>query len=154
MRAVVVYGSRHGCTRKCAQLLAEKLQADSIDLADVPEVEIGNYDMVVVGTPVYAARLNPAVLLFCAKHHSTLLQKRLGLFVCCGFADKAMEQLASGLSRELVDAAVAIGYFGYSFTGLSLLERMIAKMVGAPIGKNDIRDEEIEAFASKMRETV
>jgi len=104
MKALVVYYSRSGHTRQVAELLAQKMSADLQELIDrnarkglvgwlksgrdaikEKETELApldhspeNYDLVVVGTPVWAGHPAPAVRTFLGKHD--LGGKRVAFF--------------------------------------------------------------------------
>jgi len=97
MRTLVVYYSRSGHTRQVAELLAEKMTADLQELIDQSprkglfgwlksgrdaikekETELAplqhkpeDYDLVLVGTPVWAAHPAPAVRTFLKSHDLT-----------------------------------------------------------------------------------
>lgn len=94
MRALVVYYSRTGVTRTVAQALAEQLQADLEELHDrkargglwraivggmdawrkrsteigPPAKDPAGYDLVLVGTPVWAYTMTPAVRAYLSEH--------------------------------------------------------------------------------------
>jgi len=97
MKVLVVYYSRSGHTRQAAEMLAEKLSADLQELVDrssrkgligwlksgrdavkEKEAELAplerrpeDYDLIVVGTPVWASHPAPAVRTFLAAHDLT-----------------------------------------------------------------------------------
>ncbi len=151
MKTLIVYGSKHGCTRKCAEQLSQNFPAaDVIDVAKTPTITLDTYATVLIGSSVYVGQINKRIREFCQANLPALRQKRLGLFVCCGQSEKAMEQLEAGFPPELVQVASAKGYFGYDFTHLSFVEKAIAKAVGAPVGTADIRSADITSFAQTI----
>lgn len=65
MNVLVAYGSRYGSTRETARVIAERLdtqgiEAEVLDAADVDS--LAGYDLVVVGSGVYAGLLRRRVL--------------------------------------------------------------------------------------------
>ena len=52
MKALVIYYSKTGNTKKIAEAIAEELKAE-LKSVDEP-IEVGNYDLICVGTSVYA----------------------------------------------------------------------------------------------------
>lgn len=152
MSTLVVYSSKHGCTESCATKLAEYLKADIVNLTKENSVSLDKYDTVLIGSSIYAGRIGSALSQFCSSELSSLKTKTIGLFICCGLEEKALAQMEVAFPRELVNAAKAKGYFGYSFTNLGFFEKMITKAIGAPLGKTDIRTEEIESFAKKFKQ--
>ncbi|NLY51487.1 MAG: flavodoxin [Firmicutes bacterium] len=152
MRTLILYGSKHGCTAKCAYLLRDKLEnADVIDLSQNSSVSLSldDYDAVLIGTSVYVGKINKAVAKFCTANLDKLKAKRIGLFVCCGLPEKAMEQLETGFPKELVQAARVKAYFGYQYEmdQLNFFERIIMRLVGKHRNETAIRHAAIEDFA-------
>lgn len=150
LRALVLYGSKHGCTEKCAYLLSDKLgEADIVDLRRVRSVSLDEYDTILIGSSVYAGQLNKSVVRFCSANLTTLTTKRIGLFICCGLPEKAMEQLETGFPKALVQVARAKGYFGYQLDmeKLSLFERILVRALGRRQDELKIRHTAIENFA-------
>jgi len=104
MKTLVIYYSRSGHTRQVAEMLAQKLSADLQELVDrslrkgpigwlksgrdavkEKETELGpldhqprDYDLILVGTPVWAAHPAPAVRTFLGSHD--LGGKRVAFF--------------------------------------------------------------------------
>jgi flavodoxin len=130
MKTLVVYYSRSGHTRQVAELLAEKLSADLQELVDSNsrkgligwlksgrdaikqrETELApldhrpeDYDLVVVGTPVWAAHPAPAVRTFLGSHD--LGGKRVAFF-CTMSARGGEETLA--IMKELLSGGEPAG---------------------------------------------
>lgn len=151
MKTLVLFASKHGCTKTAAQLLAAQLSdADLFEIAEQSSFSLANYDTVLIGAAIYVGQIDKALTQYLTSNQATLLQKRIGLFVCCGQAEKAMEQLGAAFPKDLVQAAVAKGYFGYAFEHLSFAEKMICKVLKAPIGKIEIRTADIAAFARSL----
>jgi len=100
MKILIVYFSRTGTTKKIAQELSEKLEADSEelidpvnyagpigylkagrsaakgDLAKIKELKYkpDNYDLIILGTPVWVGRMAPAVKTFVHKNKESFKQ--------------------------------------------------------------------------------
>jgi menaquinone-dependent protoporphyrinogen IX oxidase len=85
MSTLIVYGSRRGSTRACAELIQQTL-GDAAALADVSRKipDLAAYDRVVIGANAFASRLNKRVMRFVRKHLSELIRKEVHLFVCSG----------------------------------------------------------------------
>lgn len=152
MKTLILFASKHGCTQQAASRLAQQLSdADLRSVSQLAAIDLADYETVIVGGSIYVGQLDKALVQYLFSQMDVLRQQRVGLFVCCGQADKALEQLRSAFPSELVQLAVAQGYFGYSFQGLSLPEKLICKALKAPVGKTEIRDDQIAAFAAAIR---
>ncbi|HOA90397.1 MAG: flavodoxin domain-containing protein [Bacillota bacterium] len=149
---LVVYSSKHGSTKRCAEMLAEMLQADLLNAAEGLEVSLDKYDVVVLGSPVYVGQLLKPMKRFLEEHRTALQEKKLGLFVLCGFEERAMEIMEQTFPKELTSIAACKGYFGYSYTNLPFFERLLCRMIGADVGTEKLLTEEIAAFAEKLKQ--
>ena len=153
MKTLILYGSKHGCTEKCAYLLGERLgTADVVDLNKSCQIPLDAYDGVIIGSSVYAGQISKAVRQYCSANLAALQQKQLGLFVCCGQPEKAMSQLELGFPEELVQSAIIKGYFGYQLDmkKLNLLERLIVRALGRHKDELEIKHAAIESFADSF----
>lgn len=81
MRTLIVYGTKYGCTQKCAELLKERLSG-KLFLQNTKSYRssLKEYDAVFVGGSVYMGKIRGEVSRFCRWHIKELLEKRLGLF--------------------------------------------------------------------------
>lgn len=120
MRSLVVYYSRTGNTRLVAEKIAQDLDADIEEIIDKkdrggiigfikggldagrkkdteieePENDPADYDLVVVGTPVWAATVCPAIRTWLQRYGKTL--KDVGFFLTTGGSgvEKTFNQMA------------------------------------------------------------
>ena len=159
MSTLILFATKHGCTEKCANRLKENLkgQTDLSNLKHKPKVQLDRYDTIVIGGSIHAGRIQKSVQTFCRKHLNTLLEKRIGLFICCmEEGDTAQKQFEKAFPDELREHAVATGIFGgeFSFEKMNPLERSIIKRI-AKIDKSisKISEEAINTFISEMNKT-
>ena len=112
MRTLVVFFSRTGTTKKAAEAIAAKLEADLEAVTDktnwsgpigfikggraamkgkssgidAPKNDPGGYDLVVIGSPVWAGRITPAIRAYLEKFGPAL--KRVAFFTTQGGANR------------------------------------------------------------------
>ena len=55
MKTLVIYGSTTGTTEEVAQKIAEKLNAEAVNVADVTEDQIAEADNLVLGSSTWGA---------------------------------------------------------------------------------------------------
>jgi len=153
MKTIIIYGTKHGCTEKCAKILSEKLtgKIDLYNLKEKKDIDISQYDKVIIGGSMYIGKIRKEVSEFCLKNLSILKDKKLGLFICCmGEGDSVEKQLNEAFPQELIENAVAKESFGgeFIFKKMNFLERLIVKKV-SKIEKDvsNISDEKISYFA-------
>lgn len=155
MRTLIVYGTRYGAAGKAAGKLAELLsgEVDIINLMQDRAPEVAGYDRVIVGGSIYAGSVQEQVKRFCTDNHRQLQQKPLGLFVCCGYEEKAREQLETCLDPQLIAHAKQLGSFGYEydFSKMNFVFRlMIRKLANVRESRFNLNEDGIRAFAATM----
>ena len=160
MKTLIVYASKTGSTEKCARMLADRIPgAELADLcAQTPDP--APYDQVIVGGSVRMGSLHAAARKFLREAQPVLLQKRFGVFVCAGFADKADAVLQKDVDAQLRARALVCECLGgeIDLAKQRGFERLIVKMVGRVFqGENAappprLLPERIAAFAAKFAE--
>ena len=75
-----------------------------------PKLEL--YDVVVFGSSVRFGKLLPPATRFLKEHHKALLQKKLALFLCCGYAHEYEYYLQKLISKDLLEHSLQTLYFG------------------------------------------
>lgn len=107
MKILIVYATRGGASRFCAELLRDKLQ----NRHEVTCVEIGQaptpdgFDVAVVGGSIRFEKLDKRLKAYIKAHRQALEQMPSAFFLCCGFPieweDYADAQLPSGMQFSL-----------------------------------------------------
>ncbi|MFH1074465.1 MAG: flavodoxin domain-containing protein [Candidatus Firestonebacteria bacterium] len=155
MSTVILYSTRHGATKKCAELLKFKIfGSEIVDIKEQPGFDISSYDAVILGGSVQAGMVKRELKRFCEENRKLLFQKKLGLYICCMYeGEKAQQQIQMNFPAELCNNAVAVDYFGgiFDFTTLNFFERFIVKMVaGVKESQFNIKEDRITKFAEKF----
>lgn len=159
MSILIAYASKHGCTKKCAEMLAQKLNG-SVELHDIKSgkaVDLSQYDSVIVGSSVYVGNVHKEVKDFCASNMDVLKNKKLGFFICGMQPEEgAQTELKMAYPGELTEKAAAVDCFGgeFIFKNMSFMEKTIVKMI-AKTSKDvsDIKLDKIESFAQAISNT-
>ena len=171
MKIAIVYSTKGGTTKECAELLCRELKNFEVELFDlgVNEPELGDFDMCVVGFPIRMAKADKKGRAFLKVHADELCKMKAAYFICCGFVDCFDEYAEKCISEKLSSNAVAISCLGGSldpdrFKGL---DKMIVKAVRAEIlggGENadqrqdmslpTIMEENISQFADALKNVI
>jgi menaquinone-dependent protoporphyrinogen oxidase len=134
MKILIAYRTKYGTAAACARALAEKLGAEAAlaDLADARDVDVREYDVILVGGSIYAGTLQRKVVSFCEKNRSALLERRVGLFLCCLYeGEDAALQLQSAFPDWILAHSFARALPGgeVHWDRLSFLDRMLVRGV-------------------------
>ncbi len=157
MKSLIVYCSSHGTTEKAVGILKERLEGYvlSVDLRKekVP-ADIKNFDTIIIGGSIHAGNIQKRVKQFIKDHHDDLMQKELGLFLCCmQEGDAAIEQFNHAFPQDLRKNSSAMGLFGGEFllSKMNFIEKQIVKKVsGVTADQSTLDKEAIKEFASRL----
>ena len=156
MSTIIVYISKHGCTEKAADILRENIKDDVIliNLKRDQDPDIAPFDSVIIGGYINVGKIQKKIKKFCEKNRSKLLQKKLGLFLCCmEKGENAESQFIDAFPGYLRDHASEKGLFGgeFNFEKMNYFERKIIKKI-ANINESvsNVDRKAILAFAKKF----
>ena len=138
VKAMVVYYSQSGNVNYAAEKIAEALNADRLRIApekaypdkgfmkffhggksavmkEAPRLASyafrgGDYDLIILGTPVWAGAIAPPLRSFIMENKAVLSQKPLAALVCCsgGKTEKAVAQIRELTGAKDLRAVVAL----------------------------------------------
>lgn len=159
MKTLILYATSHGASAEAAAFLAEKLgECDVVDLKKDIAPDLANYETVVLGGSIHMGRVAKAVRKFADTHHDALVNKKLGLYLCCMYeGEVAQKQFDDAYPQTLRDKAGARGIFGgtFNFARMNLVERAIVKKVaGVTESVSRLNKEEMERFANALKVTT
>jgi len=156
MKTAIIYASKHGTTEKVAEIIKSKLPNDEVELfnlAEKPNVEFRKFDRILIGSSVYAGAIQPKARKFVEQNMIDLLQKKVAIFVCCMFFEKAYEQIEKGFPEALREHARSIKHVGgeFRFDEMNAIERFLVKRIaGAKESVTKIDEKCIEEFISEI----
>ena len=159
MKIAVIYASKYGTTEKVAESIADKLKVTNevalFPLKQNPQPDISAFEMVLIGSSIYAGQASKKVNLFCKANESLLLQKKIGLFVCGMHPDKEEQEkeLKNAYSEDLQKKAMATGFLGgeFLFEKMNFFERMIIKKIAKTTSSvHQIDENAIDDFINQI----
>jgi len=141
MKTLIVYASKYGFTKKCVDVLKEKIkgQVDVLDLKEEQPIVLSNYNQIVIGGPIYVGKVHKSIRQFCDSHVETLRNKRIGLFLTCAFSENFQQQLKNSFPSRLIEVALVKKCFGgeMNITKMKLFDRIITNMVRKMTAKEE-----------------
>lgn len=156
MPTIILYMTTHGCTEKAARILMTRMYDDVtlVNIEGMPDPDLTRFDRVIIGGSVHMGEIRKELKQYCERNLDSLLQKKLGLFLCCMFeGETAQKQFRQAYPEALRVHATATGLFGgeISFDRMNRFEAMIVKKVsGISQDVSKLNDLAIEEFAGKI----
>ncbi|MGN0570836.1 MAG: flavodoxin domain-containing protein [Candidatus Fimenecus sp.] len=159
MKTLIVYATKNGTTEKAAQILAQKLGGADLKNIARDAFDLASYDCVCVGSNIRMGTVDRKIRAFLLSQIGILLQKELGLFLCCCFPQQEQAYLESNVPSQLLAHAKAAAALGGELdrTQVKGTDRLVAKMVLKADHEQGIlrtfalENDRIDAFVEKMQ---
>jgi menaquinone-dependent protoporphyrinogen IX oxidase len=97
-KALIIYFSKYGTTKKYAEWLAEELAGDIVSINDFNQNILNNYEIIILGSGLYAGNIEGLNIF--KKNYETLKNKKIILFTC-GLADYSKEENKNSIYRRI-----------------------------------------------------
>lgn len=146
MKTLIAYSGKYGATQACASRIADKLQGtvDVVNLDTKKDIDLAPYDRVVVGCSVYMGKPRKAAQQFCKRNLATLLEKEVGLYLCCiqDLEKTVNQQFELAYPQQLLHHARVYTQLGgvVDFTKLKPLDKFIMNMIAGDLRKKTKSD--------------
>jgi menaquinone-dependent protoporphyrinogen oxidase len=132
VKTLIAYRSKYGTTAACARTIAARIGSGAAlaDLADARDVSVSEYDTVLIGGSIYGGKIQRQVVTFAERNRGALLQKRVGLFLCClSQGEEALMQLQSAFPDWLLAHSFARVLPGgeISYDKLTFFDRLLLR---------------------------
>jgi Flavodoxin len=135
MKTAIIYTTLHGTTGKVARFLAEKAKGEVtvISLKEIKNPDLSGYDRIILGGSIHAGGIQGRMKKFVAANQLLLVQKEVGLFICCmdPHKEKQEQEFEHAFPDVLKQAAKAKAVMGgeFNFEQMNFLEKIIVKKV-------------------------
>ena len=159
MKALIVYGTRHGSTAEISEEIAKTLRDGGLDVCVVNAKKgkvgkVDDYDLFLVGSGIKMGKWTGEPLKFLEKNRDALAGKAVALFVSCGSADDPDER-EKGRTKYLDDVAgrypelniISKGFFGGKYDpSAGLMMRMVMRGMKDDLEKKGLSPDEAYDF--------
>ena len=160
MKLIIIFESLHGTTAKCARKLSELINCN-IHIAQLKEnenIRINEFDVIIIGGSIHLGVIQTRVENFIKKNHAVLLEKKLGLYLCCmEVGENARMQFEKAYPADLRKKALVTSLFGGEFNlgKMNFFEKKLTrKLTGIKSSVSRINEDEIRRFAEKINQFV
>ena len=160
MKALIIYMSSHGCAAKAAKQVADGLartchtEVSVVDLEHDAVPDLSGFELIIIGGSIRIGTLQKRVKKFMEKNLELLLEKPIGLYICCMYeGEKAAGQMTRNFPEPLLRHARALGYFGgeLDFNVMNSFERMIIKdIIGISVNVSLFDEKAVKEFVSRL----
>ncbi len=114
MKLLVIYSTKNGVSRRCAQMLCDRLDSSFeitlCSISDAPPSPEG-FDVAVIGGSIRMSRLDKRLRSYLRTHAQKLNNIHCAIFICCGFSDSFDDYVHFQVPKNLIPS-LGIHYFG------------------------------------------
>ena len=112
MRTLILYSTKSGASRECAELVATKIADCSIcDIAkSIPDIE--SFDTVIVGSGVRIGKIYKSAKNFIDKNIDVLLSKNTAFYLCNSYPDTLQKAIDNNIPQKIIYCAICIKSLG------------------------------------------
>lgn len=144
MKILIAYDSGNGTVKTAVEYMLRNLSN-----LDVTVVSLANsfpdpnaFDMIVVGASVRFGKLRATARKFLKENEDILVQKKLGLFFCCGLTEEQDYYAKKLFSKRLAESAFQFSFFGGSLNteGLSFWDKRLVKAMRSSLFEKELDD--------------
>lgn len=116
-----------------AKRLAEYIEGEVevVNLKNCKNINPDEFDKVILGSSIYAGRIRKEVKRFVKKNLTKLLDKKVGLFICCMSPDNTVDSVEDTFPVQLIEHAVICSTFAgeFNISCMNPFEKLIVKLV-------------------------
>ncbi len=159
MKIAILYISKHGTTKKIAKQIADALaehECEVIDIKKYKHPDLEKFDYLILGSSIYAGKIQQPMNNFCHQYLSQLQPKVIGLFVC-GMQpteEQREQELIRAFPPELFEKTTTKSFLGgeFLFEKMSMWERWIVRHISKVSNSvSMINDNAVKQFIAKLQ---
>jgi menaquinone-dependent protoporphyrinogen oxidase len=162
MKTIIIYVSKYGTTKACAEKIAQGLPGEVklVNLKEASMINLDEFSTVIIGAPIYMQKVSSDVRRFCEKNMKTLKTKKVGMF-SCGISrqSEAKNQVENSMPGEFVKGLFAMEHLGgevrlekMNFFLAAAMKHMVKGTETPPMVYKDKIDEFIEKTKAAIGE--
>lgn len=113
MKTAIIYASKTGTTKKCAEILSQKLNNNAkVINVENETIDLNEYDLIIIGSPIRIGMMHKKIKQLIKDNFDLLKDKNVGYYVCCGFEENKEQYFSTNIPKDLLDKAVIRDSFG------------------------------------------
>lgn len=133
MKSLIIYASKKGAAEKCAEQIKRGITGEVkiITFKEAQDLPLDSYDNIIIGSSVYAGRLDKNLKTFCQSHEELLKKKKTFLFLVC-MSDKLIDNyVRDNIPKEVAEHLTDVVYCGGAlyFSKMNFFEKFIMKKI-------------------------
>ena len=152
MKILILYASKNGVTKQCAEMLADELNKHhEVTIASAKDENLpcpDGFDVAVVGSSVRMGAINKKIKKYLKENTEALSKINTAVFLCCGSSESFDEYCSICIPKRL-ETKLGKHYFGGELKPEKLkgLDKFIIKMVRGSIRTKNFENSQLDQIA-------
>lgn len=159
MKKIIIYESKSGTAKKCADLLAQK--CDNVETYDITSgtPDISSYEKIIFGGAYYASSYGKHLKKFIKSNKEELMNKKYYFYVCCADEKNFKKVLINNIGQDVYEKARFATCLGHEVRPdrAKGINRFILKIMKKLYQKNkkpleQLHEDKIDLLAEKIKD--
>ena len=158
MTTAIIYDTNHGTTEKITKIISEKLakhnqKTEIMNVNTIKNSNLDKYQRIIIGSSIHVGQIQESIKKFCENNYEILMEKELGLFICCMHEAREKEQLNNAYNKKLMKKAKVKEVLGgeFIFEKMNFFEKIIIRIITKnKKSKSNIKTNVIDKFVEKL----
>ena len=154
MNILILYETKTGFTKACAENLQKQLPGSTLHDMHDETISFDGFDTILIGAPIYNGEIEPFASRFFHRKKVKLMQKRLGIF-CAGMNIEEFNlAVQTSLPADIFYHAQIVHCGGkIDYKSLSFMDKMkVRRRLGIKDDKEFMNDLKIDEFLKWVEE--
>ena len=151
MKILIIYASHGGATRRCAEMLAKRLNAHhtaSLLPVSEPSPAPDDYDAVVLGSSIRMGKADKTIKTYIKQQLEVLSSMPTAVFFCCGYPKQFEEYVETQLPKKLI-CSLGVHCFGGELKPEKLkgFDKLVVRIARSSIRSQDFEESDADHHA-------
>lgn len=112
MKTLILYATKSGASRECAELLARSMPDCVIGDFSQKSADIRSFDTIIIGSGVRMGKIYKPALNFIQHNKDLLLTKKIAVYVCNAYPATFEKVVSKNIPADIIECVIAIKSFG------------------------------------------
>lgn len=146
MKTLILYSSRYGTTKNCAENLKEILKGNTViaEINSNVKMNMNKYDNIIIGASVYDGKIAKEVLEFLKDYKGMMQVKNSGVYLCSLDQRKEEKYFKKNISKDILKVIGVMSHFGgeAKYGNMKFTEKIKVKSLTKSLNNSEINIKE------------
>lgn len=155
MKKIIVYKTKYGSTKSCAEKISKNINCDMISVEDAKKINLNDYDMIIIGTYIKMGMVPKEIIKFMKLNLKYLKTKKISIFIL-GIASSSdmIKLFEKKIPVDIKNNVTTIEHFGglLDIPNPGFIEKAVVNKIEEEGKKFQLNDIIIDKFIEKLKD--